>query len=157
MSWLPAKIQTMRRWVCEVRRRQHQHVPVCLILCRVHLAMDAAAGAEALDIDQHTGATRLQARHQPVQHPLALRMAVADEDLHRSHPWFVAVELGGAGTILSTEQIAAEGATAAAGTVAPAAYAVEGRSVGRRCVVFSSATGARPAPVASICLPRWGY
>jgi hypothetical protein len=55
------------------------------VLDRVHADRVDAVRA-SLESNVFSKDTRLQHRHQPVPHPVALRVAVTDEDLHRRAP-----------------------------------------------------------------------
>ena len=76
----PKKVLSAHRaFFREICRRQDEDGPVNLVVHRIHLAIDAAAWAEALGVDQHLSPARLQAWHQPILRPLALGAALADE------------------------------------------------------------------------------
>jgi len=64
----------------QVSGGENQEIDVGLVLQGVHLAHDRQAGFEPVAVDEHVDVSGLKAGHKPVENPVLLLMAVADED-----------------------------------------------------------------------------
>jgi hypothetical protein len=75
---------------------QNQQVEFRRVLLGVHLAHEDLPGDEALPVNPHVCAARLEARHEPIPDPWAVSVALADEHCLRQRRSFQFWRLGAA-------------------------------------------------------------